>query len=196
MLTNFSTIRKSIKKMQTIDSMLSDTSFDGITKKERLRLDRERQKLEKVLRGIESLNRMPAAVYIVDITKESIALAEAMKLNISTIALVDTNADPTLIDFPIPANDDANKSIAIITGYIVDAIIEGLDERIKVRQEAEEELQHEEELTDAEKLIRREEELEALARQTKSKKAKIPLKVASSKEIRKGPPGKPKRQGV
>jgi small subunit ribosomal protein S2 len=131
MLTNFSTIRKSIKKMQTIENMLSDKNFESINKKERLSLDRERQKLDRVLGGIEGLNRMPAAIYIVDINKESIALAEALKLNISTFALVDTNTDPTVIDFPIPANDDANKSIALLTEYLVSAVAEGLEERAK-----------------------------------------------------------------
>ncbi len=138
MLTNFGTIRKSIKKMQSIETLLNDrTSHDSINKKERLTLERERVKMERVFGGITQLNRMPAAVYIVDINKEHIVLAEASKLNISTFAMVDTNSDPTLVDFPIPSNDDANKSIALITNYIVDAIQEGLEARQKERSENE-----------------------------------------------------------
>ncbi|MBA3648613.1 MAG: 30S ribosomal protein S2 [Chitinophagales bacterium] len=131
MLTNFSTIRKSIKKMQSIEKMLTDGTFENITKKERLRLGREKAKLEKVLGGIAALNRLPAAIYMVDIMNEHIALAEAKKLNIQTIGMVDTNSDPTLVDFAIPANDDATKSIAIVTSYLTQAMVEGLEERQK-----------------------------------------------------------------
>lgn len=131
MLTNFSTIRKSIKKMQSIEKMLTDGSAVNITKKERLRLSREKAKLEKVLGGIASLNRIPAAIFLVDIMNEHIALAEAKKLGIQTIGMVDTNSDPTLVDFAIPANDDATKSIAIITQYVTDALVEGINERQK-----------------------------------------------------------------
>jgi small subunit ribosomal protein S2 len=129
MMTNFSTIRKSVKKMNNIDRMLADGSLTSVTKKERLTLTRERNKLERVLGGIANLNRLPAAVFIVDISHEHIALAEAQKLGMRTIAMVDTNSDPTTIDFPIPANDDASKSITIITNYMVEAIKEGLKER-------------------------------------------------------------------
>jgi small subunit ribosomal protein S2 len=141
MLTNFSTIRKSIKKMQSIEKMLTDGTAENITKKERLRLSREKAKLEKVLGGIAALNRLPAAIFLVDIMNEHIALAEAKKLGIQTIGMVDTNSDPTLVDFAIPANDDATKSIAIITNYVTEALIEGMTERQRDKdaQEAAEE---------------------------------------------------------
>jgi len=129
MMTNFSTIRKSVKKMNNIDRMLADGSLTSVTKKERLTLTRERNKLERVLGGIANLNRLPAAVFIIDISHEHIALAEAQKLGMRTIAMVDTNSDPTTVDFPIPANDDASKSITIVTNYMVEAIKEGLKER-------------------------------------------------------------------
>ncbi len=131
MMTNFSTIRRSIKKMNNIDRMLADGSLTSVTKKERLTLTRERNKMEKVLGGIANLNRLPAALFIVDIHHEHIALAEAKKLGMRTVAMVDTNSDPTKVDFPIPANDDASKSIGIITKYMTEAIQEGLKEREK-----------------------------------------------------------------
>ena len=129
MLTNFATIRKSIKKMQSIEKMLADNTLENITKKEKLVLNREREKLDKVLGGIAQLNRMPAAIFVVDISHEHIAISEAKKLNVTTFAMVDTNSDPTAVDFAIPANDDASKSIEIITQFLTDAIIEGLQER-------------------------------------------------------------------
>ena len=135
MMTNFSTIRRSIKKMNNIDQMLQDGSLTSVTKKERLTLTRERNKLEKVLGGIANLTRLPAAIFIVDIHHEHIALAEAKKLGIRTIGMVDTNSDPTSVDIAIPANDDASKSIAIITSAITEAIKEGLNERKKVKAE-------------------------------------------------------------
>lgn len=141
MLTNFSTIRKSIKKLQTIDKMLSDGSADSMTKKERLVLSRERDKLEKVIGGVSQLNRLPAALLIVDIGHEHIALAEAHKLNINTFGIVDTNCDPTKVDYSVPANDDAAKSIQIIVKYLTDAIEEGLEERAKNKEEMEESAQ-------------------------------------------------------
>lgn len=129
MLTNFNTVRKSVKKMQSIDKMLGDGSFDSITKKERLTLSRDKEKMERVLGGIAQLGRVPAALFIVDIGHEHIALAEAKRLNVTTFGVVDTNCDPNKVDFSIPANDDATKSIAIITNYITAAIAEGLAER-------------------------------------------------------------------
>ncbi|HRP38759.1 MAG: 30S ribosomal protein S2 [Chitinophagales bacterium] len=129
MLTNFSTIRKSIKKMQTIERMLADGTLESTTKKEKLVLTREKDKMEKVLGGISALNRVPNAIFLVDISHEDIALKEAQRLNINTFGIVDTNSDPTKVDFAIPANDDAAQSIAIITNFIVDAIAEGLAER-------------------------------------------------------------------
>ncbi len=137
MMTNFATIRRSIKKMQTIDTMLADASLTSITKKERLTLQRERDKLEKVLGGVANLNRTPAAMFVVDIVQEHLAITEANKMGIRTIAMVDTNCNPGLVDFPIPANDDASKSIQIITKIMIDAIKEGLEERRKSKTELE-----------------------------------------------------------
>ncbi len=139
MLTNFATIRKAVKKMTTIDKMSTDGTFDNISKKERLQITRERAKLEKQFGSIADLSRLPAAIFIVDIMKEHIAVAEAQKLNIPTFAIVDTNSNPNEIDFPIPANDDASKSIAIIVKTMVDAIIEGLAERKLEKDKAAEE---------------------------------------------------------
>lgn len=129
MMTNFSTIKRSVKKMQNIERMLVDGTAASMTKKERLTLDRERQKLGKVFGGIETLGRLPAAIFMVDISHEHLALAEANRLGIRTFAMVDTNSDPNKVDFAIPANDDASKSIGIVTNYLVEAIREGLGER-------------------------------------------------------------------
>jgi small subunit ribosomal protein S2 len=135
MLTNFNTVRKSVKKMQSIEKMLTDGTFDSITKKERLTLARDRDKMEKVLGGIAQLGRVPAALFIVDIGHEHIALAEAKRLGISTFGMVDTNCDPNKVDFAIPSNDDATKSIAIIVGYVTAAIADGLAERQAAKEE-------------------------------------------------------------
>lgn len=137
MMTNFSTIRRSVKKMNSIDRMLQDGSLTSVTKKERLTLTRERDKLERVLGGIANLNRLPAAIFIVDIHHEHIAVSEAQKLGIRTFGIVDTNSDPNQIDFPIPANDDASKSVAIITNYMTEAIRQGLEERKQSKAEKE-----------------------------------------------------------
>jgi len=139
MLTNFNTVRKSVKKMQNIEKMLNDGTLDSITKKERLTLTRDRDKMEKVLGGIAAISRVPAALFLVDIGHEHIALSEAKRLNITTFGMVDTNCDPNKVEFSIPANDDATKSIAIITNYIVAAISEGLAERQAEKQEEAEE---------------------------------------------------------
>lgn len=125
MLTNFITIRKSIKRLNAIDKMETDGTFDRLTKKERLLLNRERERLRKVFGGIETMNRIPGALFVVDIKKEHIALKEAKVLGIPVIAFVDTNTDPDLVDFPIPANDDSVRSIELITKVIADAVIEG-----------------------------------------------------------------------
>lgn len=129
MLTNFATIRKAVRKMASIDKLISSPSYSNLSKKERLTITRERAKLEKNLGSIADLNRLPAAIFIVDILKEHIAVAEAKKLNIPTFAIVDTNSDPRQVDFPIPANDDASKSISLIIDIMVRAIEEGLIER-------------------------------------------------------------------
>ena len=134
MLTNFSTIRKSVKKMLSIEKMLQDGTMDSVTKKERLTLTRSKEKMEKVLGGISQMGRTPAALFMIDIHHEHIALAEAKRLGITTFAMVDTNSDPTKVDFAIPSNDDATKSIAIITTYLTAAIMEGLQERAQVKE--------------------------------------------------------------
>lgn len=153
MLTNFNTVRKSVKKMQSIEKMLSDGSFDSITKKERLTLSRDKDKMEKVLGGIAQLGRVPAALFIVDIGHEHIALAEAKRLGISTFGVVDTNCDPNKVDFAIPANDDATKSIAIIVNYITAAIAEGLAERQAAKDDDVEEMTDDEKERKAAKLL-------------------------------------------
>ena len=135
MLTNFNTVRKSVKKMQSIEKMLGDGSAENLNKKERLTLTREKEKMEKVLGGIANISRVPSALFMVDIGHEHIALAEAKRLNISTFGMVDTNSDPNKVDFAIPANDDATKSIAIIVNYITAAIAEGLEERMSSKDE-------------------------------------------------------------
>lgn len=129
MLTNFATIRKAVRKMASIDKMMTTDTYMNFSKRERLQIDRERAKLEKNLGSISDLNRLPSALFIVDINKEHIAVAEAKKLNIPTFAIVDTNSNPKLVDFPIPANDDASKSIELITSIMTNAIAEGLSER-------------------------------------------------------------------
>lgn len=138
MMTNFSTIRRSVKKMNNIERMLADGSLTSVTKKERLTLERERSKMDRVLGGIANLNRLPSAVFIVDIHHEHIAVAEANKLGLRTFGIVDTNSDPNLIDFPIPGNDDASKSIAIITNFMAEAIRQGLEERKQTKGDNEE----------------------------------------------------------
>lgn len=129
MLTNFATIRKAVRKMASIDKMMNDKTFTNISKRERLQIQRERAKLEKQLGSIADLNRLPSALFIIDILKEHIAVAEAKKLNIPTFAIVDTNSDPKQVDFPIPANDDASKSISLIVEIMIKAIEEGAMER-------------------------------------------------------------------
>jgi small subunit ribosomal protein S2 len=129
MLTNFATIRKAVRKMASIDKMMNTPTYNNFSKRERLQITRERAKLEKNLGSISDLNRLPSALFIVDINKEHIAVAEAKKLNIPTFAIVDTNSNPKSVDFPIPANDDASKSIDLITKIMCDAIAEGLAER-------------------------------------------------------------------
>ena len=129
LLTNFSTIRKSIKKMDGIDKMKIDGTFDTLSKRERLQIDRTREKLEINLGSIVKMNRMPAAIFIIDINKEHIALKESAKLGIRSFALTDTNTNPSLVNYPIPGNDDASKSITHIVEVVTKAISEGLSER-------------------------------------------------------------------
>jgi len=136
MLTNFPTIRKAVKKMSSIDKMATDGTFDTLSKREKLQITRQRAKLEKMLGSIADLTRLPAALFVVDVTKEYIAVREARRLNIPVFGMVDTNSNPKDIDFPIPANDDASKSISLILDYICEAIAEGLNER-KMEKEKE-----------------------------------------------------------
>lgn len=136
MLTNFNTVRKSIKKLTNLQKMETDGTIESFVKKERLIMSREKDKLEKVLNGIAPMTKLPGAIFLVDVKKEHIAIDEARKLNIPIYAIVDTNCDPDLIDYPIPANDDAVKSIEIITRAIADAVIEG-SQAAKIRQEDE-----------------------------------------------------------
>jgi small subunit ribosomal protein S2 len=136
MLTNFVTIRKAVKKMTAIDKMKEDGTISTLSKKERLQLDRKREKLEKDLGSISDMNRLPGAIFIVDIVKEKIAVLEARKLGIPTFAMVDTNSDPNLVDFPIPSNDDASKSIDIILSYVDKTIEEALGEREMEKKES------------------------------------------------------------
>jgi small subunit ribosomal protein S2 len=139
MLTNFQTTRKSIRKMTLIDKMKSDGSWDTLNKREKLFKTRQREKLEKTFGSISDMSRQPAAIFIVDILKEHIALAEARRLNVPTFAMVDTNSNPKLVDFPIPANDDATKSISLVIDAICDAIREGLEERKSMKAGADKE---------------------------------------------------------
>ena len=134
MLTNFVTIRKAVKKMSSIDKMKADGTFMVLSKRERLQIDRQRAKLEKTLGSISDMTRLPAALFVVDVKREAIAIAEAKKLGIPTFAMVDTNADPELIDFAIPSNDDASKSISIILNAINAGVAEGLADRKKEKE--------------------------------------------------------------
>ena len=156
MLTNFQTTRKSIRKMATIDKMKSDGSWDTLNKREKLFKTRQRDKLEKTFGSISDMTRQPAAVFIVDILKEHIALAEARRLNIPTFAMVDTNSNPKLVDFPIPSNDDASKSISIIMDEICKAIQEGLEERKTLKDNPEKAKASEEEASNSAKVAENE----------------------------------------
>lgn len=194
MLTNFATIRKAIKKMSAIDRLMKDKQFESISKRERLQITREKEKLEKNLGSIADLGRLPSAVFIVDINKEHIAVAEARRLNIPTLAMVDTNTNPELIDFPIPANDDASKSIDIILREVIAAIEEGLAERKydKEQQKEDEEADEQERLSvegmDEEEAgegkkkpaARKKAEGEEAAAEDTEKKERRPRKVAST----------------
>lgn len=146
MLTNFATIRKSVKKMSNLDKMMTDGTFENISKKERLNVTRTKIKMERFLGSISDLSRLPAALFIIDPKKEHIAVAEAIRLNIPTFAITDTNCDPTVIDFPIPGNDDAAKSIALIMSAIGKSIEEGLSERKQAK-----EMEREKESADSER---------------------------------------------
>ncbi|MBK5283995.1 MAG: 30S ribosomal protein S2 [Bacteroidia bacterium] len=190
MLTNFATIRKSVKKMNNIDKMKTDGTFENISKKERLQLDRMKIKMEKFLGSISDLNRLPAALVIVDIKREHIAVAEAQKLGIPTIAITDTNTDPTQVDFPIPANDDATKCIAVIVEALTKAVEEGLAERKTDREmEKDKEISAEDEATGETKTFMVEDDDEV--KMVVEKKAPR----AANLRPRRGGPGGPKKTG-
>lgn len=185
MLTNFSTIRRSVRKMASIDKMATDGTMDTMNKKERLMLQRQRAKLEKNLGSIAELTRLPSALFVVDIIKEHIAVAEARKLNIPVFAIVDTNSDPRLVDFPIPANDDASKSIEVVLREIIEAVKEGFAERKANSDKAREEKKKEEKLKEEEALEREasakkwEREDVVVDENVKGKKRKKPAEKAS-----------------
>ncbi|MEX0929721.1 MAG: 30S ribosomal protein S2 [Balneolales bacterium] len=171
MLTNFVTIRKSISRMEEIDAMERDGTFESITKKERLMLTREKEKLTKVLSGISKISRLPGALFVVDIVKENIAVNEALKLNIPIIAMVDTNCDPDVPDHIIPSNDDAAKAIQLISSNIADAIIEGAAERESYQEEqfALESMEKEEQGAEGQELVPEDSEKPTRKRRTRRK---------------------------
>src|SRR5574344_791735 len=199
MLTNFVTIRKAVKKMSSLDKLISNKENNMISKRERLQITREKSKLEKNLGSISGLTHLPSAIFVVDINKEHIAVAEARRLNIPTFAIVDTNCNPDLIDFPIPGNDDASKSIALILKYMCDAIEEGLQER-KMDKDAREaeEAEEEEDKRLATELLDEDEDKEDTKEKIKKvkgegeapKRQQRPRKVADKKPIKKAPANK------
>ena len=176
MLTNFITIRKAVKKMTLIDRMKTDGSFEALSKREKLQINRQREKLEKNLGSISDMTRLPGALFIVDIKKEHIAVAEAQKLSIPIFAMVDTNSDPRQVDYVIPANDDASKSINVVLSFVTDAIAEGLSER-KADKEKVKETKEVAAATKAEKATPKVEEVKAATpkvEEVKAKEAKAP----------------------
>jgi small subunit ribosomal protein S2 len=170
MLTNFPTIRKAVKKMATIDKMATDGTFENMSKRERLQVMRQRAKLEKNLGSIADMTRLPAALFVVDVMKEYIAVREANRLSIPVFAMVDTNSDPSNIDFPIPANDDASKSIALIVDYLAAAIEEGLEERKMEKEKGASEKQAKKEEAAAAAGEPKEEEKKSTARKSAARK--------------------------
>lgn len=191
MLTNFATIRKAVRKMSSIDKMMDTPAYTNFSKRERLQITRERAKLEKNLGSISDLNRLPSALFIVDINKEHIAVAEAKKLNIPTFAIVDTNSNPKVVDFPIPANDDASKSIDLITKIVCDAIAEGLAERkLDKDKKAEEEVVAKEVKVKSETITQIEDQQDAEIEKQSNKPRTAELKDG---EAKKTAPKRPRR---
>lgn len=186
MLTNFITIRKAVKKMASIDRMKKDGTFNTLSKKERLQVDRLRAKLEKNLGSIADMSRLPAALFVVDITREHIAIKEAQKLNIPIFAMVDTNSDPREVDYVIPSNDDASKSIDKVVSYLSESIIEGLSERKSGGKDDKEEGDEKPARTRAPKAKKSKEEVEVPSTDPEDKKAmkeaKQEVKLESKKE--------------
>jgi len=190
MLTNFATIRKAVKKMSSIDKLMTTDNFKNLSKRERLQITRERAKLEKNLGSISDLNRLPSALFIVDINKEHIAVAEAKKLNIPTFAIVDTNSDPKTVDFPIPSNDDASKAISLIVGKMTKAIAEGLVERkfVREKQAKDDEIAKEEVIkvkAQSQKVEEKEDQAPETETESKVKKTKSISKPSARKPVSK-----------
>ncbi|NOY49374.1 MAG: 30S ribosomal protein S2 [Chlorobi bacterium] len=181
MLTNFATVRKAIRKMTGIDKLTKSPAYLNLSKRERLQITRERAKLEKTLGSIADMNRIPSALFIVDINKEHIALAEAKKLNIPVFGMVDTNSDPTSVDFAIPSNDDASKSIALIVTAVAQSIAEGLNERKLSKDKKEEEHKAEVAAEDIKAKSKALEDAEAQA-DIDAEKTKVKVKAEGEKE--------------
>ncbi len=182
MLTNFATIRKAVRKMANIDKLMASDSYQNLSKRERLQLERERAKLEKNLGSIADMSRLPSALFVIDILKEHIAVAEARRLGIPTFAIVDTNCNPNLIDFPIPGNDDATKSIAIIVKTMVQAIEEGLNERkLNKDKSAEDHMDEEDAEEAAARRLEAEEEEAKEGGEAKSDKPRRPRRPVAKK---------------
>ncbi|MEX1190956.1 MAG: 30S ribosomal protein S2 [Brumimicrobium sp.] len=177
MLTNFATTRKSIRKMTSIDKMATDGTWETLSKRERLFKTRQRDKLEKNFGSIADMTRQPAAIFIVDVLKENIALKEAVRLNIPTFAMVDTNSDPRSVDFPIPSNDDATKSIAIILDHVTEAIREGLAERKTAKEQQETEKKNNE-------AKKAEAKAKAEEKKTEDKKSEVAEEKEDKKEVK------------
>ncbi len=168
MLTNFVTIRKAVKKMNAIDKMKKDGTFDTLSKKEKLQINRQREKLEKNLGSISDMTRLPSALFIVDTVREHIAVAEAQKLNIPIFAIVDTNADPREVQFPIPGNDDASKSVDLLMSNVTEAVKQGLEERKMMKESKSEEVEGQVEVK-VEKKAENEVEVEVAVKDPKGK---------------------------
>ena len=191
MLTNFVTIRKAVKKMAIIDRMKTDGSFDALSKREKLQINRQREKLEKNLGSISDMTRLPGALFIVDIKKEHIAVAEAQKLNIPIFAMVDTNSDPRQVDYVIPANDDASKSINVVLSFVTGAIADGLSERKADKEKVKEAPKKEEVKVEAPKAevaapVVEEAKVETPAKE-EAPKAKAPKKAKKKAEVAETP---------
>ena len=179
MLTNFPTIRKAVKKMSTIDKMATDGTFENLSKRERLQIARQRAKLERNLGSISDLTRLPAAMFIVDVHKEYIAVREANRLNIPVFAMVDTNSDPRDIDYAIPANDDASKSISLIINFVTEAVAEGLSERKMEKEKDEKIAKDNKQAKDAKDAKEAKETKDVKGKRERVKETKVEVKAAT-----------------
>jgi small subunit ribosomal protein S2 len=187
MLTNFSTIRKSIKRLNNIEKQESDGTFDKITKKERLFLTREKDKLKKVLEGVESMTRLPGSMFVVDIKKESIAIKEAQRLNIPVFAIVDTNCDPDEVDHIVPANDDAVKTIELVVTYMADAVMQGTAIAKEKKSEEAAEAERVAKETNAQDKTPGDEEKPKVEKRPRKVIKKIPVVKSETKEVKEAP---------